>query len=318
PAATGTGPDVIFFADGGRARGTVVEETASGGVLLRLLDGSTRRYAPGQVVRIEYSDGTVSSPAPRTATPAAPPYGPPSAPPYGPPSAPPYGPPSAPPYGPPAPRPPPSPSWPPPQPAPHMAAPGHAGMGPLSPVYFAFGMGGSGLAGEAEGGVDMSDVSRGQMAMLLETGVRVSPAVALGLYLDLGVGDAGPAFASTCNMTGMDCGAVSVRIGGLVRHTWDPVGRTSPWIAIGTGFELLDIHADDGFGTSDVVYTGWEMLRVTGGVDLRTNALFGVGLYGGIAFGTFSSVEDPTGTYDITDQSFHTTVTAGLRFTLFP
>ena len=292
--ATG-GPDVIFFADGGRARGMVVEESASGGVVLRLLDGSTRRYAPGQVVRIEYSDGTVSAPAPRMAPPPVQPYPPP---PYGPPTTPP-------------------PAWPPPQAAP-AAVPLRAGMPPISPIYFAFGIGGTGLSGEAERGVSMSDVSSGQVAMLLETGVRVSPSVALGLYLDLGAADAGPAFVSVCSTPGIDCAAVSARFGALVRHTWDPAGHTSPWIAIGTAYEVLDVYADDGFTTSDVVYSGWEMLRLMAGVDLRSNKIVGIGLYGGVAFGTFSSVEDGTGTYDIADPSFHTTYTAGLRFTLFP
>jgi hypothetical protein len=299
PAAAAPVPgdaDVVFFADGGRARGMVVEESASGGVVLRLLDGSTRRYAPGQVVRIEYADGTVSAPAPRTTTPPVQPYAPP---PYGPPTTPP-------------------PTWPPPQAAPQLAAPVRLGMPPISPIYFAFGIGGTGLAGEAERGVSMSDVSSGQLAVLLETGVRVSPSVALGLYLDLGAADAGPAFTSVCTTPGIDCGAVSARIGALVRHTWDPAGRTSPWIAIGTAYEVLDVYADDGFTTSDVTYSGWEMLRLMAGVDLRTNAVFGIGLYGGVAFGTFSSVEDSTGTYDIADPSFHTTFTAGLRLTLFP
>jgi hypothetical protein len=192
-------------------------------------------------------------------------------------------------------------------------------MPAISPIYFALGVGGTGLAGEAERGVGMGDVSSGQVALLLETGVRVSPNVALGLYLDLGVADAGPAFASACTTPGIDCGAVSARIGGLVRHTWDPTGRTSPWLAIGTAYEVLDVYADAGTGTtSDVVYSGWEMLRIMAGVDLRSNPVFGIGLYGGVAFGAFSSVEDDLGTYEITDPSFHTTVTAGLRLTLFP
>jgi hypothetical protein len=295
PAPAAGGADLVFLADGGRARGPVVEESASGGIVIRLLDGSTRRYAPGQVVRIEYADGTVSSPQPRAAPPAYP------SPSYPPPSRPPPG------YYPP-------PSYPPAAPA----APMRAGMPPISPIYLSVGLGATGIAGDVERGVPMSDVTHSQFALLLETGVRLSPSVALGLYLDLGVADVGPAFDSVCSMPGLDCTAASARIGGLIRHTWDPTGRTSPWIAIGTAYEVLDIQADDGFSTSDVVYTGWEMLRLMGGVDLRSNPVFGIGLYGGVAFGAFSEVEDDTGTYDIGDPTFHTTFTAGLRLTLFP
>jgi hypothetical protein len=294
------GTDAVYFADGGRARGTVVEESPTGGVVLRLLDGSTRRYAPGQVVRIEYADGTVSVPAPKAAPPAYP----------APARPPPYPPPA---YPPPTTA---APAWPPPQAAPQ--APPRAGMPAISPLYFSMGLGGTGLLGDAEKGVPMSELSRGQFALLLETGLRLSPAVSLGLYLDVGVADTGPAFASVCTTPGIECTAGSVRIGGLVRHTWDPAGRTSPWIAVGTAYEVLDITADDGFTTSDVVYGGWEMLRLMAGVDLRTNPVFGIGLYGGVAFGAFSSVEDDFGSYDIADPTFHTTITGGVRLTLFP
>ncbi|HUL61330.1 MAG TPA: hypothetical protein VLU43_18780 [Anaeromyxobacteraceae bacterium] len=63
PAAEGP-VDGIFFAAGGRVRGTVIEESARSGVKVRLLDGSIHTYAPDEIARIEYADGTVSNPHP--------------------------------------------------------------------------------------------------------------------------------------------------------------------------------------------------------------------------------------------------------------
>jgi hypothetical protein len=46
-----------------------------------------------------------------------------------------------------------------------------------------------------------------------------------------------------------------------------------------------------------------------------------VGLYGGVSFGRygeFEDFEDATGESEIGAERFHTTVQAGVRFTLFP
>ena len=63
--------DTVFIAKGGRVRCLVVEEGPDG-VVVRLLDGAERRYAPGQVSRIDWSDGTRSDlpPPPAPAPPA--------------------------------------------------------------------------------------------------------------------------------------------------------------------------------------------------------------------------------------------------------
>jgi hypothetical protein len=42
-------------------RGLVVEEIPSEGILMRLIDGSERRYKPGEVVLVQYADGTISA-----------------------------------------------------------------------------------------------------------------------------------------------------------------------------------------------------------------------------------------------------------------
>jgi hypothetical protein len=63
--------DTVFIAKGGRVRCLVVEEGPDG-VVVRLLDGAERRYAPGQVSRIDWADGTRSDlpPPPAPAPPA--------------------------------------------------------------------------------------------------------------------------------------------------------------------------------------------------------------------------------------------------------
>jgi hypothetical protein len=49
--------DLLHLANGGRVRAFVVEAGPEG-VVVRLTDGNERRYAPGQVTRIDWADGS--------------------------------------------------------------------------------------------------------------------------------------------------------------------------------------------------------------------------------------------------------------------
>ena len=53
--------DTVYTTDGGRLVGTVIEETTQA-VSIQLPDGTTRRLDRAQVARIEYADGSVSTP----------------------------------------------------------------------------------------------------------------------------------------------------------------------------------------------------------------------------------------------------------------
>jgi hypothetical protein len=330
--AAATQFDTVFTADGGRFLGTVVEDGPQG-VTVQLPDGSTRHLERKDVNRIEYRDGSISTPnrpappppaaAPPQApapAPAPPAYRPP--PPYGPP---PYGPP---PYGPP-PYGPPPPAYAPPQRSPPPYDPAR-GVPPISPLYASFGLGGTFLAGRVEnpqlGTVSrMDDLFDPQLGIQLEGGVRMNPHLALGLYLDVGVGEPARAIRQDplCQAASSGCTATTGSVGVLLRHTFQPRAHSTPWLSVGTGFQWgtvsLDDHVAGGPADDELFsYTGWEMLRLMAGVDLRSNAVFGVGLYGGLSVGRFNRFHDELGSVRLDDDRFHTTMQAGLRFTLFP
>lgn len=301
--------DTVYTADGGRLLGTVVEESAQE-IAVQLPDGTTRRLPTRDVTRIEYADGSVSTPN-RPAPPPPPAYrGPPA---YPPPR--PYTPPP-PSYAPPAYRPAPPP---PPPPGPAYT---RGDRGPISPFYAAFGLGGAFLSGEAEDGIRMDDLYDSQVDIWLESGLRLNPHLALGLYVDIGVGDPASPVRQECNALYVDCTATTTRVGLLLRHAFAPRASSTPWVAVGTGFEFGSVSIDhmDGSASSEDLfsYSGWESLRLMGGVDLRSNPVFGVGLYGGIAFGRYDEYERGLVERDVGSERYHTTVQAGVRFTLFP
>jgi hypothetical protein len=303
--------DTVFTADGGRVVGTVIEEGPEA-ISIQLPDGTFRRVPRKDVTRIEYADGSVSTfgaGQPRAPAPAEPPARPPSqappstspAPQYPPPPRypPPYPPPR---YGPPPPRPAPTP-WP---------------GGPISALYLTFGLAGAFPYGEIEDGVDMDRVFDPQLDVDLEGGLRVDRHLAVGLYLDLGYGDPARETRDACRAVGIDCNAYRTRFGVLLRYTFAPAARMTPWLTAGTGFEWAKIAANDYYDDEQFSYRGWELLRLQTGIDLRTSPLLGVGFYGGVAFGRYARGDDANGSFDIDRERIHTTVTAGLRLTLFP
>lgn len=320
--------DTVFTSDGGRLVGTVVEEGPQG-ITVQLPDGTTRRFERKDVSRIEYRDGSVSTPNRPAPPPAYQPAPPPAQP--APTAPPPYQPPpptyAPPPYGPPAYRPPPPPGRPPVYDA-------KGGMPPILPFYGAFGIGGLFMSGDAGrdvpiGGGAPVNVSMGeafdspQLDIFIEGGLRLNLNLAVGMYVDIGVGDPASNVRAepACAAAGSNCTASTGRVGLLLRHTFQPRAYSTPWLSVGTGFEWGDVSIQDGYGgsTQYFSYTGWEMVRLMGGVDLRTNPIFGFGLYGGVAVGRYSRYKDATvGEVGIGHDALHTTVEAGLRFTLFP
>ena len=304
--AAAPGSDTVYTTNGGRIVGTVIEETPQG-ITVQLPDGTTRRLARNQVNRIEYADGSVSTPN-RAAPPAQPPSYPAQPPPpaYRPPPPPTY----APPYPPPA--------------APYQPVPpggGPRGMPQLLPFWASVGVGGTFYSGDAAGGITMGNLFDSQVGLWIEGGGRITPHLGLGVYLDLGFGDPSSDVRSACAASGTSCSVTTGRVGPLLRYTFDPYASSTPWVAIGTGYEWVSTTLDYG-GTDQKYfsYDGWEILRLMGGVDLRTSPVFGLGLYAGVSFGRYSHYEEPGAglSYGVGEERTHTTIEAGLRFTLFP
>jgi opacity protein-like surface antigen len=298
--------DTVFTNDGGRVVGTVIEESPDT-VSIQLQDGSYRRIPSKDVRRIEYRDGTVSqksAPPPAVAQPQYTPPPPQQAPPppaYPPPYGPPpryYGPP---PYFPPGPPPPP------PNPAPAAG-------------WLSFGMGGLFPSGDAERNVPMSQVFGPMLNFGFEGGLRLDPHFGLGLYFDWATGSPGSDVRSFCDQYGIYCTASSYHYGVLARFTFSPFAHATPYISIGTGGVTDEVTTPDYYSGSSTVarYTGWEMARLRVGYDIRSNHVFGFGLYGGVGFTRYTGYDNSAGSQGIPETTVHTTFDVGIRMTLFP
>jgi hypothetical protein len=342
-------PDTVYTVDGGRITGVVMEESAAAGVTIQTPDGAVRRLERAQVSRIEYADGTVSTPRP-------------------------------------PPRPP-EPAMPPqasgaPQDVVHFvgggrvrgtvieenprsgvrvrqldgayqvypreevaridyadgsvsqvapvpaAAPAPAAE-PLRPfpLYLTLGLGGTFLGGDATRQVSMGDLfGLQQVHVSTELGLRLTTGWALGVYGDAGGGDPSSSVSRTCAALGK-CTASAGRIGFLGRYTWDPLTRRPIWLTLGTGWEYGGVTVDrrntQGTATSGssredlFTYVGREHLRLGLGIDFRTSRVVGIGLYGSVAAGSYDTRKDQVAKVGV-DRALHTTAQIGARLILFP
>jgi hypothetical protein len=346
-------PDTVYFVGGGRVRGTVVQEDPRTGVKIRLLDGTLHSYAPEELSRIEYADGTVSTRKPVGAASVAPA-----------PAAPPR--PAEAPFdtiyflgggrvrgtvieehpssgvrirqldgslhtyprdelvsieyadGTVSRRKAPPPTPPPATVAPPPQPPPDEDRTRPAPLYLTLGAGVSFFGGDAERDVSMQRLFETQGHLSSEIGLRLSPAWAIGAYGDVGAGDVAAPVREQCQAQGLECLGTTARAGVLLRHTWDPLSQRAKWLSLGTGWELGNVSVSQGDRSSDLfTYSGREYVRLGAGIDFRSSQVFGIGLYASFAWGKYDHYEDPAGSVSL-EQHTHTTGQVGVRLILFP
>jgi hypothetical protein len=321
-AAPGGAPlDTVFLVAGGRALGTVFEDDPAAGVAIQLPDGTIRRFARSEVLRVDYTAAASATAPAAPAFPASPAV--PATPPQGYAAEPPPQPPPPQAYPPePPPIPPPETT---PQGVPPPAAPPPPPPPPGSPraVTFSLGTGGAYTAGAVGGNVGATaDWWPGFMLFQLEGGARVSPALTLLLYLDGGGGDVARKLRSTCAEQALDCGAGSARLGVMARHAFSPTAPRTAWVAAGTGFESTGLMIKGPRGEQRVAFEGWEALKVAAGVDFRTSTTFGLGLFAGVSLATYGKVRVEGPVYvpssELGTQRVHTWFQLGGKLILFP
>jgi len=320
--------DTVMLRDGGRLRGTVIEETRAGGVTVQLPDGRVQTVPPDQVSRVVYGDGAVGilgveapppvaapAPAAEPATGVAPAPAPAPAPGAAADAPPPA---AIPPQAPPAMAPPP----PPPQ---FVPAPVHYGVsGPprqLRPPSLFTLAGGLGLAvpfGDASKGSPMSDIVTPQFLMELELGLRVAPPVTLSILLDVGVGDAADKARAYChsNWGSSSCSGVSAHIGLQARYAFTPYAPATPWVALGVATEAAGVGGSG--DNAQLTFTGAQFPRLSAGYDFRSDHYTGWGLFGALAFGRYSQVRDTGVDYDLSSRTTHGWFMVGVRAILGP
>ncbi len=89
--------------------------------------------------------------------------------------------------------------------------------------------------------------------------------------------------------------------------------KNDPWVGAGLGYEIL--HG--GGGSTTVIYRGWELLHLQGGLDFYTGRRAELGPFAMLSFGKYTTVRDigPQGdvTADISQKAFHAWLQFGVQ-----
>lgn len=128
--------------------------------------------------------------------------------------------------------------------------------------------------GDAEGapGGRLARALGHQANLLVDLGREVTPAVTGGFYLGFGVGGAGSAFERTCAGDGARCNSVAFRLGFAVDVHPGADRRVSPRFGLGTGMVVEGSNVERGSGERvSVTYTGYELARLSAGLDVRVS-----------------------------------------------
>jgi len=184
------------------------------------------------------------------------------------------------------------------------------------------GMGVASPSGNLEPGIPMSDYLSPQFLMEVEGGLRFSPWVMGSLLMDIGVGDVGSVRRSDCRVNHVSCAAATVRFAIQLRYAFTPLSAQTGWVAIGTGFEATSLsNGQTSNSANDLTYSGWEVARLSVGVDLRASHELGWGLFLTGGFGRYDHVDVPSVSnrpLTISPTANHTWVQGGIRLILWP
>ncbi|HYQ41777.1 MAG TPA: hypothetical protein VER11_07410 [Polyangiaceae bacterium] len=172
--------------------------------------------------------------------------------------------------------------------------------------------------GSYQNGLKLSDVSSGQVPILLDIGAKVIPELFVGGYFGLSFGGAGGAAKDACNAQSADCVTVGFSFGAEAQYHILPAGLANPWVGYGLGFQSLGLGRSIGGNSTTTTATGFEFARFMGGVDFRVSRVFGVGPFVDFSMASFSSLSVGSASVGIDETATHEWLTLGARFVFFP
>jgi hypothetical protein len=302
-ARAAEGEDVVMLSNGGRVRGTVIEQDPRSGVRIKLLDGTIRSLTAAEVREVQYgSPAGVPSPAPTppaAASTSAPTQAFPAASPA---SAWPAGPASG---------------------NPADARERSAGL-PAHKWDLGLRFGYALPLGNVSGSDKLSDAVSGEVPIWFEVGYRFSPAFMFGTFFQYAFTQLKAGVGCPINAT---CSGHDTKFGIQGQYHFLPEQRTDPWLGVGIGYETFSESIDENLPALnehiDGNFSGVQFLNLQAGVDFRVASLFSLGPFLDYSLGEYSTASgnatidgnSQTLDSDINDTALHEWFTFGLRGT---
>jgi hypothetical protein len=168
---------------------------------------------------------------------------------------------------------------------------------------------------------DMSNLSSGQVPVLVELGGKVNRYLFIGGYLGLAAGGVAGDLKAACGSA--SCAVASARVGAEIQFHVLPDSFTNPWVGYGIGIESLSAGMSSGGQSSYVTYAGFELANLMGGLDFRISKEFGLGPFVSLSVGRYDTLRrETTGVTtqygSVSERATHEWFSAGVRGVLFP
>jgi hypothetical protein len=157
---------------------------------------------------------------------------------------------------------------------------------------------------------DSKEFNDGQIFVWADAGYAPIPYLSLGLYLA-----GGYVLPDGCGED-TSCSGWTLRFGPEVLVRFLPFQKISPMLGVGAGFEWLTQSASRGDVSSSNTYTGFELLNIQAGIDVRrADEIFGVFLLYSMGKYTHRSLSSDLGdsSEDIDPTTTHSWIGLGLR-----
>jgi hypothetical protein len=179
-----------------------------------------------------------------------------------------------------------------------------------------------GKASGADGG-EMSNLTGGQVPLMIDLGGKVVPNLFLGGYLGFAAGRAAGDTDDRCDREDYDCYTFSLRAGLQGHFQLLPHSSANPWIGYGIGYESLTLKQSGDDDDGSVTNGGPEYARIMAGLDFRLSRTFGFGPFVDLSIGKYTRYRsDPPGEDDvegdIPQAALHEWLTLGARVVFFP
>jgi hypothetical protein len=139
---------------------------------------------------------------------------------------------------------------------------------------------------------EMKNYVKSEVPFQVDLGWRVNRHLTLGGYLSWAVAQETGDFKTTyCDVSGISCGSYVFRVGAQALWNFIPMGTVDPWIGIGTGWELLNLRAEDATDHIQFQFSGWEIVNLQAGLDFHLGRVFSLGPFFMWSLGQYGSYE---------------------------
>jgi hypothetical protein len=171
-------------------------------------------------------------------------------------------------------------------------------------------LGYEGSSGSATRGTSMSEVAQGDFPLQLDATWRFGAHFSAGVYYSFAIGRLSGEISDRCDALQASCSVWSMRAGIRGEYAFVEVSqRFAPWVGAGTGWEWVRESVSHPAESSTQTVSGWEMLSLEGGADVRLAPKLWAGPYLAYRFGQYGRLDG----YSIVNKAFHSWFGVGLR-----